>query len=115
MKFWFATPICAVIIATGTAGCTRTPDGSIEPAYAPTLGRAGPVPVVMFEPVQHQASDTLRNRPAPVPEPPPEAFNPPPVYRAARRAAPTQVEPLASTVTCGPMKAATGRVRVECR
>ena len=115
MKLWFTTPICAAMLAAGTAGCVRTSDGSIQPGYAPTIGRAGAVPVVMFEPVQHQPSDTLRNRPAPSPEPPPEAFNPPPVHRAARRTPPVQAVPLASTVSCGPMATATGRVRVECR
>lgn len=118
MKLWFTTPIFAAMLATATTGCVRTSDGSIQPGYAPTIGRAGPVPVVMFEPVRHQPSDTLRYRPAPSPEPPPEAFNPPPVYRAARpttTSSMAQVEPLASTVSCGPMATATGRVRVECR
>jgi hypothetical protein len=116
MKLRFVGPVCCALLASSAAGCVRTSDGSIEPAYAPAMGRAGPLPVVTLQPVRREVSDTLRYRPAPVPEPPAEAYASPPVYRAPqRRAVQVEATPLASTVACGPTQSAAGRVRVECR
>lgn len=112
---WLMTPMCAVFVAGGATGCVRTHDGSIEPRYAPAIERIGPVPIVALRPIRREMSETLRERPSPPPEPRMVEYIPPPVARSTRRAVPAKRSLSTVSLTCSPMPAAGGRVRVECQ
>lgn len=106
---------CACLAAICLSGCVRTADGSLEPRYAPTIERVGPVPVVMMRSPRREPSETLARRPVPIAVPQMTEISPPPA--SGRRAidAPQPADRDARLLACGPAQAAGGRVRMECR
>lgn len=106
---------CACLAAFCLSGCVRTADGSIEPRYAPTIERVGPVPVVMMRPARREPSETLTRRPVPTPVPQMTEISPPPASGRRAAAAPPPGDRDTRLLACGPAQAAGGRVRMECR